>query len=200
MSEQLFEVAFSGEIIEGASLEQVKAKVGAMFKADEAKLAHLFSGKRMVIKKNIDQATANKYKAALNKAGAVCEIKSLSEAPADKVPEAAAPASPPVEAKVETSAAQTIQPAQPATEAVSHGDIPAAPQTAPLGVTANDISDLAVNIAPVGSDMQDEIKEVAEPALDISGLDIAPVGSDLGEVKKGETPPPPDTSGLTLAE
>ena len=60
MSDELFEVAFSGQIKEGADLEQVKAKVGTMFKADATKLGHLFSGKRMVIKKNIDQATANK--------------------------------------------------------------------------------------------------------------------------------------------
>lgn len=196
MSEQLFEVAFSGEIIEGASLEQVKAKVGAMFKADATKLAHLFSGKRMVIKKNIDQATANKYKTALNNAGAVCEVISLSESVTEEKPAPAPAANTPVE----KSSTATARVAQAVPEKIIHGDIPGAPQTAPLGVTASDISDLAANIAPLGSDMQDEIKEVAEPALDISGLDIAPAGSDLGEIKKGDSPPPPDTSGMTLAE
>jgi len=43
MSDENFEVAFSGKIAEDADLEQVKARVGQMFKADEAKLAHLFS-------------------------------------------------------------------------------------------------------------------------------------------------------------
>lgn len=183
MSEELFEVAFSGEIAVGADLEQVKAKVGVMFKADATKLAHLFSGKRMVIKKNIDQATANKYKAALNKAGAVCEVKSLSEAPEAPKPAASKPTAPPRPAPV-----------------IASGDIPAAPQTAPLGVTANDISDLSANLAPIGSDMQDSIKEVAEPELDISGLGIAPAGSDLGQAKKDDDPPPPDTRGLTMAD
>ena len=64
MSDQLFEVAFSGKISEGADLDDVKTKVGKMFSADEAKLAQLFSGKRIVIKKNVDQATATKYKTA----------------------------------------------------------------------------------------------------------------------------------------
>ena len=58
MSDQLFEVAFCGQISDGANLDEVKARVGKMFKADDAKLAQLFSGKRIVIKKNIDQATA----------------------------------------------------------------------------------------------------------------------------------------------
>ena len=60
MSEQLFEVAFAGQITDGANLDEVKARVGKMFNADDAKLAQLFSGKRIVIKKNVDQAPAAK--------------------------------------------------------------------------------------------------------------------------------------------
>jgi len=186
MSEELYEVAFSGGILEGADIEQVKAKIGAMFKADAAKLSHLFSGKRVVIKKNIDQATANKYKAALTNAGADCEIKSLS-----------AEASPvqvdTVQEKVATEAVKV------ATKSVS-SDASTAPQTDPLGIRANDIADLNVNIAPVGSDMQDEIKEAVAPDLDLSGLDMAEPGSDLGEIKKGDAPPPPNTDGMKLVD
>jgi len=198
MSDELFEVAFSGQIVDGADLQQVKAKVGAMFKADETKLAHLFSGKRMVIKKNIDQATANKYKMALTKAGAVCEIKSLS-ATVENISTQPVANEPRPAPKSEAAAPQAPA-AAPREAPVISGDIPAAPQTAPLGVTADDISELSANLAPVGSDMQDEIREVAEPVLDLSGLDVAPAGSDLGQLKKDDVPPPPDTSGITLAE
>ena len=185
MSDELFEVAFAGQIKEGADLEQVKAKVGAMFKADATKLAHLFSGKRMVIKKNIDQATASKYESALNNAGAVCEIKSLSEGPAE-MPVEPAP----------------VKPSPAKVESASHsgGSAPAAPQTDPLGIGAGDISELTAAIAPIGSDMQDEVTQVAEPELDISGLDMAPPGSELGQVKKEAAPPPPDTDGLSLVD
>ncbi len=196
MSDELFEVAFSGQIKDGADLEQVKAKVGAMFKADATKLAHLFSGKRMVIKKNIDQVMANKYKAALDNAGAVCEIKSLSEdvQPAATV-ERVAESKPTQVSNSEVSSS----PVAPTASGVS-GDIPGAPQTDPLGINANDIAELSVGIAPLGSDMQDEIKQVAEPQLDISGLDIAAVGSDLGQAKKAADPPPPSTDGLSLVD
>jgi len=190
MSEELFEVAFSGQIKDAANLEQVKAKVGAMFKADATKLAHLFSGKRMVIKKNIDQAMANKYKAALDNAGAVCEIKSLSDN---------AKSHSPVKSVIENRPTEAVSNPVASTP-VFAGDIPAAPQTDPLGISASDISELSVELAPVGSDMQDEIKQVAEPQLDISGMDIAPVGSDLGEIKKPADPPPPNTDGLSLVE
>lgn len=192
MSDELFEVAFSGKIAEGADLAQVKAKVGAMFKADAAKLAQLFSGSRIVIKKNIDAATAKKYQVALKNAGAVCEVKSLSKAAAT---------APPAPAKAAQPAGDT-RPASATTasKVVASDDIPAAPQTDPLGITAADISDLSASIAPVGSQMQDEIKQVAEPQLDIGSMAMAPVGSDLGQIKKGEEPPPPDTSGITLVD
>ena len=192
MSDQLFEVAFSGQISEGANLEEVKARVGKMFNADEAKLAQLFSGKRIVIKKNIDQATAAKYKTALNRAGAECEISSLGgEAaavqPAAATPAAAEPAakSAPVSTEYETS---------------YDGEVAPPPLTDPLGITGDQIEDLAVSIAPVGSELQDEYKEPEEPDIDITGFDIAPVGSDLSDAKKKQEPPPPDTSGITLAD
>ena len=192
MSDQLFEVAFSGQISEGADLEEVKSRVGKMFNADDAKLAQLFSGKRIVIKKNIDQATAAKYKTALNRAGAECEISSpggeaAAAQPAVATPAPAEPAakSAPVSVEYETS---------------YDGEVAPPPHTDPLGITGDQIEDLAVSIAPVGSELQDEYKEPEEPDIDITGFDIAPVGSDLSEARKEQEPPPPDTSGITLAD
>ena len=187
MSDQLFEVAFAGEIADDANLDDVKAKVGKMFNADGDKLAMLFSGKRVVIKKNIDQATAAKYRTALNRAGAVCEVKPMggAAAPAESAPAPAAPAAAPVSREY---------------EAGDHGDVPPPPQTDPLGITPDQIEDLAVDIAPVGSELQSAYDAAEEPQIDISGLDVAPVGADLSDGKKQSEPPPPDTTGITLEE
>ncbi|MCP4979111.1 MAG: hypothetical protein GY935_01295, partial [Gammaproteobacteria bacterium] len=172
MSDQLFEVAFSGQISEGANAQEVKAKVGKIFNADDAKLAQLFSGKRIVIKKNVDQATAAKYKTALNNAGAECEISPLGSEPA------VAPVLAPVEAVSEPAvAAEPIASSPPTSaefESNYDGDVTPAPQTDPLGITGDQIEDLAVSIAPVGSELQDDYGEVAEPEIDITGFDIAP--------------------------
>ena len=196
MSEQLFEVAFSGKLLEGADPDQVKSRVGKMFNADAAKVAQLFSGKRIVIKKNIDQATAAKYKTALNRAGADCEVKPMGApagepAAAKGAPEAATPA-----------AAETVKPAAPAkpAEPVDYGDVEPPPQTDPLGITGDQIEDLAASLAPVGSDMQDSYETPAEPEFDLTGFDLAPVGADLDTAKKEAPPPPPDTTGLALEE
>jgi len=187
MSDELYEVAFSGQIKSGADLAQVKIKVAAMFKADDTKLAHLFSGQRMVIKKNINQATAKKYQTALDNAGAVCDIKLLSSKP---VPEPVV-----ASAVVSSSVVRNVSPVSEQNSEVAH-----APQTEPLGITAGDIAELSVGLAPIGSDMQDEIEQVAALELNLDGMDMAPAGSDLGQVKKDEDPEPPNTDGLSLVD
>jgi hypothetical protein len=70
----------------------------------------------------------------------------------------------------------------------------------PLGITGDQISDLAVTIAPVGSTMLDHSAEVVAPSYDLSGLDVAPVGSLIGPSKKEAYSPPPDISGLSMAD
>ena len=202
MSDQLFEVSFSGAVRDGADPAQVRANVGKMFNADEDKLDQLFSGKRIVIKKNIDQATAAKYQTALNRAGAECEVRPMgggAEAPGAPAATAAASS--------DSAAESPARPAEQAAEPVSReyetrydGEVAPPPQTDPLGITGDQIEDLAVTIAPVGSELKDGYAEPEEPQIDISGFDIAPVGSDLSESKKRSDPPPPDTSGITLAD
>ena len=194
MSDQLFEVAFSGQISDGAQLEEVKARVGKMFKADDAKLAQLFSGKRIVIKKNIDRATAAKYEIALNRAGAKCEVNPVGGA----APAAAVAATTPVAAPAEPDAVTTPPSAQ--YETAYDGEVEPPPQTDPLGITGDQIEDLAISIAPIGSELQDAHAEPEEPQIDITGFDIAPVGSDLSTTKKEAEPPPPDTNGITMAD
>ena len=191
MSDELFEVAFSGKIRVGENPEDVKARVGKMFNADDAKIAHLFSGNRIVIKKSVDQQTAAKYETALNRAGAECEVKSMSAPPAVV---AAAPVSRPAEASPVSAPALN-----PVSE-VDYGDIAPPPKTDPLGITGDQIEDLSVSIAPVGSALQDDIKPVEEPQIDISEFEVAPVGADLGVGKKQPDPAPPDTTGLSMAD
>ncbi len=206
MSDQLFEVAFSGQISDGANADEVRVKVAKLFNADEAKLAQLFSGKRIVIKKNIDQATANKYRTALARAGAECEVAPVGGAveaapqPASEPAPAAAP-----QPAAEPAPAAAPQPAAPAAtsqeyESSYDGELAPPPQTDPLGITGDQIEELAASIAPVGSELQDDYEAPQEPDIDITGFDIAPVGSELSTAKKEPDPPPPDTSGITLAD
>ena len=195
MSSEKFEIAFSGKIVEGADLNTVKQKMAALFKADAARLAVMFSGKRMIIKRGVDEVTMLKYRGAFERAGAICEVKSLSESASGAGAAKNAPASPSTatSAATQKSAGQAYSSRYPESE-----QIPQALLTEPLGVSGDQISDLAADLAPVGSAMQDDYSEPATPSIDVSGLDIAPVGSTLDTAPEKAPPPPPDVSGITL--
>ncbi|MFT5504956.1 MAG: hypothetical protein ACI845_000687 [Gammaproteobacteria bacterium] len=198
MSEELFEVAFSGEILDGADIDSVKQKIGQMFKADGSKLEQLFSGKRIPVKRQVDFATADKYRVAFERAGAHCEIRSLSDLellarsePAAVVPE------------------ESVQPEAVAQSSATdggvyttgdYGEVAPPPAVDPLGISSDDIEDLTASIAPVGSELQSAYVEPEAPVFDISGFDVAPVGSVLNTAEKEPEPPPPDTSGITMAD
>ncbi len=193
MTGKLFEIAFSGQIVEGADFETVKRHIAKIFKADDKRLAQLFSGRRVLIKRQVDEITAAKYRGAFQKAGAICEVKTLFESPAEPVESNVAP---PVRSA-------PISPAKDEDYASKYAEserVPDALLTDPLGVKGESIADLGADIAPVGSQMQHQITEDEAPNIDISGIDVAPVGSDLSTGPEDEPPPPPDTSGLTMAD
>jgi len=70
MSEKQYVIEFSGQIIPGWEIEEVKANMANLLKAGDSKISLLFSGKRFVIKKNIDQQNAFKINEAFKNAGA----------------------------------------------------------------------------------------------------------------------------------
>ncbi|MCU7837567.1 MAG: hypothetical protein KZQ83_20290 [gamma proteobacterium symbiont of Taylorina sp.] len=70
-----YNLIFQGEIVDGASLEEVKIKVAQLFNANAEKTNILFSGKAIVIKKNLDSEASKKYIAVLKKAGAVIHAR-----------------------------------------------------------------------------------------------------------------------------
>lgn len=74
MTEPTYNIIFSGTIDKKRTLAEVRDNLAALFKKDLAEIEHFFSGDPVVLKKNIDQATAGKYQAALLKAGAVCSV------------------------------------------------------------------------------------------------------------------------------
>jgi hypothetical protein len=201
MSEEQFEVALLGTAREGSDPEAVKARIGKMFNADGAKVEQLMSGRRVVIKKNVDQQTAQKCQEALHSVGAECEVRPLSAAsPEPAAPAAQAAAAPAPQPAPEPASEVVPEAARPSRSAESPATTLAPPQTDPLGITADQINDLSATLAPVGSELQSEIKVVPEPQFDLSGLEMAPVGSTLGEENKEPPPPIPDTSGLSLAD
>lgn len=184
MSQNTFEVVFSGKLVEGAALEQVKARVAAMFKVEVAKVERLFSGATVSIKKGIDEATAKKYQMALHKAGAVCQVvnraaAAVAQAPVAR-PVAAKPAASPDATKTSSAAELGLQ--------------KTVVKEAPAGLGELDGADLD---AP-GTTLV-EHQEIPEPQIDTAGLSLDQVGVELSEHQ--EIPEPQvDISALSMGE
>ncbi len=168
-----FEIAFSAKLVEGADAAQVKAAVQRLFNADDKLLAQLFSGRRMVIKQSVDQATAQKYQKAFASAGAVLEVKPLTPAPA--------------------------APAEPQRPAVSAPAAPAAGSAAP-SAAGQRIQAPEFGLAPAGADLLPDKQQAAVADIDISSIELAPQGSDAGYAKPAQAPAQVSTEHLRLAD
>jgi hypothetical protein len=77
-----YQILFEGKLTGERPLDEVKRNLAALFKMKADQVDALFTGKPVVIKRDIDQATALKYQTAFKKAGAVCTVASdVAEAP-----------------------------------------------------------------------------------------------------------------------
>lgn len=76
-SAQRYDVLFRGDIVPGRRLDDVKARVQALFQVDDGRLASLFSGRPVVIRRNLEGAEAERYREVLADAGAVVELRTL---------------------------------------------------------------------------------------------------------------------------
>lgn len=182
----LYEIAFSGQLLPGARLEQVEANLTKLFQADAQRIALLFSGRRVVIKQNLDFAAVEKYRQAMERAGAQVEVKPM-----------------PVDVEEIELAPPPGAEAKPAAPAASSGESRPALKVAPrdeymAAFAAVEAPDFG--IAPVGGDLQDARPAPVPPRVDLSQFSLAPVGSDISERRRASDAQAPDTSHLKLVD
>lgn len=158
----VFEVVFQGQVQPGLDPAQVRARIGQLFQVDERQVGVLFSGRRIVIKGGLDEAAAQRYRQAIERAGAVCEIVRLPEEPAAVAPVARRNVPP----RDEFMAAFVD---------VQAPDFPLAEPGADMQDSYQDHSPLdidlsAFTLAPVGSDLAEQSDTPPPPAPDTSHL------------------------------
>lgn len=187
MSQNNFEVVFSGELSEGVALEQVKGNVAALFKVEVARVERLFSGATVSIKKGLDEAAAKKYQLALLRAGAICQVINRDAAPVVTAPAAPVIAAAPV-------APFTDPVAPPASDSSAPGLQKSVVKAPPAGL--GELSGASVDAPGI---TLVEHQEVAIPQIDTSALSMDQVGAELVEHEEVEAPQV-DVSGLSLGE
>jgi len=195
MADELFNVIFRGDTVAGHNLVDVKARFAQLFKMDPAKVEGFFAGKPVVLKANCDRATGDKFKAALENAGAIVEVKSVAPVVPVAAPVAASavvtpapvvtPPAAPSQAAPQPTAAE---PANPWSLAASGSDLIRANeinQPEPVQVDISKISLVKRN--PFSTDAEEPLeaaRHVSAPPLDLSNLKLGEIGETLVEFKE----------------
>jgi len=84
MSENMFDIIFTGDICNDVDLDRVKQKAAHVFRLNDTRVVALFSGKRTVLRQNLDQSAATKYQKILMSMGMITVLQSHSEKLDDK--------------------------------------------------------------------------------------------------------------------
>jgi hypothetical protein len=88
MAERRYDIQFAGELVEGADAGMVRGRLGELFKLSPDALDRLFSGRSVVVKRDLEEAAALRYRAAFREAGAILRIDA-ADAPLPDRPTAA---------------------------------------------------------------------------------------------------------------
>lgn len=85
-----YSVIVAGKVIDGFTVDQVKANVSKLFSLDGAKVSKLFSGKPIALRRGLSKERATKLRAALTNAGMLAVVKAdkVVIAAPDKKPQA----------------------------------------------------------------------------------------------------------------
>jgi hypothetical protein len=86
MNNKKYKVSYNGECTNDKDTQVVKENLAKLLKIDFNKVEIFFNGDSIDIKNNIDYETAEKYRKAFEKIGAICRIESLEEEPINNLP------------------------------------------------------------------------------------------------------------------
>ncbi len=180
MSFEQYDIFFSGQLIDGSDETVARSKLAALFKLPRERVEHLFSGKPVAVKRSVNMDTAIKYRTAFRDAGALIEIKPITDtatAGAASIP-AVAPSPEPTAAPPEASGQDLPTSSSglslsPANTGTLEGF---APEVVPVEI--GDISQ--ISMAAVGSTI-DEREPPPPLEIDTSALSIEPIEKPLGK-------------------
>lgn len=174
----LFEIVFTGQLVPGAQLGLVKANLAKLFQSDGARIDALFSGRRLVLKSDLDPQAAEKYRATLERAGIVVTIE-------------------PVPVQVEEIEMAPPPDAPGFVRRPTKMEEPWVPRDVYMAAFV-DVQAPAYEVAEAGTDLQAPKPDAQAPRLNLGQFSLAPAGSDMGQARAPAAPPAPDTGHLKI--
>ena len=77
MDENRYTIIYKGKTAQGRQVDEVKRNLTSLLKLGNEKIEQLFSGKPVIIAKNVGYESAMKYKTAFETAGAICRVEKI---------------------------------------------------------------------------------------------------------------------------
>lgn len=100
MPVELYNVIFTGELVDQAAPDNARRKLAALFRLDADQVDHLFSGRPIVVKRDVDLDTASRLQDVFRKAGGRALIEPVdvvSAAPTPDLPATSTAEAAPIE-------------------------------------------------------------------------------------------------------
>ena len=221
----MYRLVFRGEILDGQHRAVVKRRLKELLNLSDSQVETLFAEGPVVIKRNVDEATAKKYQVLFKKAGGrlrampaakdagpvavpVTAVAATSETMSEKTSETTAETAHEEAADApEGLSLQSPDFTPPASEPVAELEAPDF-AVAELGAVLAEqrsevhavVRDVDFEMAEVGADMlTDPVAEVQVRVTDVD-FELAEVGADIGDRQEQAIPPAPDISHLGLVE
>ncbi len=195
-----FDIYLSGKLATGVTPAAAAAAMAQLFRSTPEAMAAMLDGKPRLLKRDVDQATAHKYRDALQRAGVLVSFRPFvkTAAPAPAAGLSLAPAGGDLlrpEERRRTVAAVQVDTSHLRVEAP--GELPHLPRAEPA--PAPDISHLSV--AAAGDDLAPPRPQAAPVALsaEMATVTLAPAGAELETLSLPLPALDPDTSALSLA-
>ena len=177
----MFQLIFKGECAAGTAPAAARNSARQLFKASDAQLDRMFNGQPVVIRNDLDQAQAEKYRAVLQKHGMRTYVQAMAAAPArsTSTPKPVARPAP--------------QGQQQSAKVDSKGGLPIAGERTDAVLAGSSLT-----LDPPGVTLAKPRPVQPRHFENLGAWSVAPSGSNIGS--KEELPPPtvPDTSHLEL--
>lgn len=209
---KLYNVYYAGQVLDGYDITTVRDNLAKLFKASDQTLEKLFSGQPQLLKRDCAPEQARKYKAAMERAGALPILRTLAgpdeDSPANPDPSAGGSSGTMTAAdKIAALAAAADQSpySQDGNSAGPGSDGPAS-SGANAGATTTESTssastDTHLDVAPAGTEVLKE-HERSQPVQ--ANIDTSEYSIDLNAERLSDEasppPPAPDVSHLEMGE
>lgn len=166
MNADRYSLVFVGQLAANVALETARNRVRESFRLDEVQLDKLFSGRRVVVKRDVGLCEARRYQAAFRRSGgiALVEPSGTGPAPGSRAETAMRPEPPPIGKAALDHAGLTLAPVGALLDGIDDRGPAQRPDTA------------ALSLVP-GTDWSLEDCEpptLPPPVIDIDDLELAP--------------------------